>query len=62
MLKKLNFTSSMKTYKDIIFIIGNWSVKVETQEIPEITGKCGLGVQNEVGQSLQSFVKRIHWS
>ena len=35
--------------KDIIFIIGDWNAKVGTQEIPGITGKFGLGVQNEVG-------------
>ena len=39
----LELTSKKK--KDILFIIGNWSAKVETQEIPEITGKFGLGVQ-----------------
>ena len=53
---------NIKKKKDVLFIIGNWSAKVETQEIPEVTGKFCLGVQNEVGQSLQSFVKRIHWS
>ena len=37
--------TSKKKKKDILFIIGNWSAKVETQEIPEITGKFGLGVQ-----------------
>ena len=35
--------------KDVLFIIGDWNVKVGNQEIPEITGKIGLGVQNEVG-------------
>ena len=36
----------------ILFIIGDWNVKVEIQEIPGVTGKFGLGVQNEAGQRL----------
>ena len=38
--------------KDIPFIIGDWNVKVGCQEIPGITVKFGLGVQNEAGQRL----------
>ena len=38
--------------KDVLFIIGNWNAKVASQEIPEVTGKFGLGVQTEVGQRL----------
>ena len=30
--------------KDVLFIIGDWHAKVGSQEIPGITGKCGLGV------------------
>ena len=41
--------------KDVLFIIGDWNAKVESQEIPGITGKYGLGVQNEVGQRLLQF-------
>ena len=37
--------------KDVLFIIGDWNAKVGSQEIPGITGKFGLGVQNEAGQS-----------
>ena len=37
--------------KSVLFIIGDWNAKVGSQEIPEITGKFGLGVQNEAGQS-----------
>ena len=33
--------------KDILFIIGDWNAKVGSQEIPGVTGKSGLGVQNE---------------
>jgi len=32
--------------KDVLFIIGNWNAKVESQETPGVTGKFGLGVQN----------------
>ena len=35
--------------KDVLFIIGDWNAKVGSQETPGITGKCGLGVQNEAG-------------
>ena len=38
--------------KDVLFIIGDWNVKVESQEIPGVTGKFGPGVQNEAGQRL----------
>ena len=33
--------------KDVLFIIGDWNVKVGNQEIPGVTGKFGLGVQNK---------------
>ena len=35
--------------KDILFIIGDWNAKVGSQETPGVTGKFGLGVQNEAG-------------
>ena len=35
--------------KDVLFIIGDWNAKVGSQETPEVTGKFGLGVQNEEG-------------
>ena len=38
--------------KDVIFIIGDWNAKVGSQETPGVTGKFGLGVQNEAGQRL----------
>ncbi|XP_055407795.1 craniofacial development protein 2-like [Bubalus kerabau] len=38
--------------KDVLFIIGNWNAKVGSQETPGVTGKLGLGVQNEAGQRL----------
>ena len=36
--------------KDVFFIIGNWNAKVGSQEISGVTGKFGLGVQNEAGK------------
>ena len=41
--------------KDIFFIIGDWNAKVRGQEIPGVTGKFGLGVQNKAGQRLSEF-------
>ena len=48
--------------KDVLFIIGGWNAKVGSQETPGVTGKFGLGVQNESGQRLIEFAKRTHWS
>ena len=53
----------MKTYKlleltskkDVLFIIGDWNVKVGSQETPGVTGKFGLGMRNEAGQRLIEF-------
>ena len=41
--------------KDVLFIIGDWNAKVGSQEIPGVTGKFGVGVQNEARQSLIEF-------
>ena len=38
--------------KVVFFIIGDWNAKVGSQEIPGVTGKFGLGIQNEAGQKL----------
>ena len=47
--------------KDVLVIIGDWNAKVGGgQEIPGVTGKFSLGVQNEAGQRQQSFAKRTH--
>ena len=37
--------------KDVLFMIGDWNAKVGSQETPGVTGKFGLGIQNEAGQS-----------
>ena len=41
--------------KDVFFSIGDWNAKIGSQEIPGVTGKFGLGVQNEAGQRLIAF-------
>ena len=41
--------------KDVLFIIGDWNAKVGSKETPGVTGKFGLGVQNEAGQKLIEF-------
>ena len=41
--------------KDVLFIIGDWNAKVESQETPGVTGKFGLGMRNETGQRLIEF-------
>ena len=41
--------------KDVLFVIEDWNAKVGSQETPGVTGKFGLGVQNEAGQRLIEF-------
>ena len=41
--------------KDVLLIIGEWNAKVGSQETPGVTGKFGLGIQNEAGQRLIEF-------
>ena len=41
--------------KNVLFIIEDWNAKVGSQEIPGVTGKFGLGVQNEARQRLTEF-------
>ena len=48
--------------KDVLFIIGDWNAKVGSQEIPGVTDKFGLGIQNEAGQRLRAFAKKMHRS
>ena len=61
MLKKLKLNGSLQDpleptpKNDILFIIGDWNAKVGSQEAPGVTGKVGLGVQNEAGQRLTQF-------
>ena len=49
--------------KDVLFILGDWNAKVGSQELPRVTGKFGLGVQNKTSQRLtKSFAKTMQWS
>ena len=41
--------------KEVLFIIGDWNTKVDSQETPGVTGRFGLGVQNEAEQRLIEF-------
>ena len=41
--------------KDVLYIIRDWNAKVGSQETPGVTGKFGLGVQNEAGKRLIEF-------
>ena len=41
--------------KDVLFIVRDWNAKVGSKETPGVTGKFGLGVQNEAGQRLTEF-------
>ena len=41
--------------KDVLFITGDWNAKVGSQETPGVTGRFGLGIQNEAGQRLIEF-------
>ena len=52
----------LTTKKDVLFIIGDWNAKVGSQETPGATGKFGLGMWNEAGQTSKSFAKKMHWS
>ena len=44
--------------KDLLFIVGDWNAKGRSEEIPGVTGKFGLGVQNEAGQRLIEFCQK----
>ena len=48
--------------KDVLFIIGDWNAKIGSPETPGVTGKFGLGVQNEVRQRLTEFCQDKEWS
>ena len=48
--------------KDVFFLLGDWNAKVGSQELPGVTGKFGVGIQNEAGQRLTEFAKRTYWS
>ena len=49
---KMNFIQSL----------GDWNAKVGSQETPGVTGRFGLGIQNEAGKRLIEFCQKINWS
>ena len=63
MLKKLKMNVyvdlrdflELTSKKDVLFLIGDWTAKVGSQETPGVTGKFCLGIQNEAGQRLIEF-------
>ena len=50
--------TSASSASDILFIIGDWNTKVGSQELPGVTGKFGLEIQNEAGQRLTEFFQK----
>ena len=52
---RTNIKKQTNKKKDVLFNTGKWNTKVGSQEIPGVTGKFGLGVQNEAGQRLTEF-------
>ena len=52
-----DFLELTHTKKHILFIMGDWNAKVWSHEIPGVTGKFGLGVQNEAGQRLTVLLR-----
>ena len=53
--KDLQDLLELRPKKDVLFIIGDWNAKVGSQETPGVTGRFGLRVQNEAGQTLIEF-------
>ena len=45
--------------KDVLFIVGDWNAKVRSQETPGVTGRFGLGIQDETGQRLTEVCQEI---
>ena len=58
-LGDLQDISELTTQKDVLFIIGDWNTNVGSQEIHGVTGKFGLGAQNEAGQRLTEFCQAL---
>ena len=57
-LGDLELTTTTTTKNHALFIIGDWNAKVGSQEIPGVTGKFGLGEQNEAGQRVTEFCQK----
>ena len=54
----LQYLLQLTPKKDVLFIIGDWNAKVGSQEIPGVTGKFGLQVQNKAGQRLTEICQK----
>ena len=50
--KDLRDLLALTPKKAVPFLTGNWNAKVGSQELPGVTGKLDLGIQNEAGQRL----------
>ena len=50
-----NLQDLLELIPNVLFIIGGWNAKVGSQETPGVTGKFGLGIQNEAGERLIEF-------
>ena len=50
----------LTSQKDVLFIIGDWNAKVGSQELHGVTGKYGLGLQNEAGPKANKVLPREH--
>ena len=59
--KDLQDLLELTPQKDV-FIIEDWNAKVGSQETPGVTGRFGLGIQNEAGKRLIEFCQKINWS
>ena len=53
--ENLQDLSELTSKKGVLFIIGYWNAKLGSQETPGVTGKFGLGMQNEAGQRLTEY-------
>ena len=56
-LRKPTRPSRTNTPQNVLFLIGDWNAKVGSQQIPGVTGKFGLRVQNEAGQRLTVLLR-----
>ena len=56
-LKKLKLIRTNTPQKNVLLNIGDWNAKVGSQEAPGVTGKFGLGVQNEAGKNLIALIE-----
>ena len=45
--------------KHVLFILGDWNAKLGSQETTGVTGKFGLGMQNEAGKRLIEYHQEI---